>query len=83
MMAAHDLWSLYSVASQAPAVPRDPLCGLPFLHLRSDTLNEKRGGKIMSSKFLVGAATSAHQVEGNNIHSDNWVMENLEHSTFA
>lgn len=37
----------------------------------------------MSSKFLVGAATSAHQVEGNNIHSDNWVMENLEHSTFA
>lgn len=37
----------------------------------------------MGSKFLVGAATAAHQVEGNNIHSDNWVMENLEHSTFA
>lgn len=33
--------------------------------------------------FLVGAATAAHQVEGNNIHSDNWVMENLEHSTFV
>ncbi len=37
----------------------------------------------MNSKLLIGAATSAHQVEGNNIHSDNWVMENLEHSTFA
>lgn len=37
----------------------------------------------MGNKFLVGAATAAHQVEGNNIHSDNWVMENLEHFTFA
>lgn len=36
----------------------------------------------MKQEFLVGAATAAHQVEGNNIHSDNWVMENLEHSTF-
>lgn len=37
----------------------------------------------MNNTFLIGAATSAHQVEGNNVHSDNWVMENLEHSTFA
>ena len=22
--------------------------------------------------FLIGAATAAHQVEGNNIHSDYW-----------
>lgn len=34
-------------------------------------------------RFLIGAATAAHQVEGNNIHSDNWVMENLRHSDFA
>lgn len=33
--------------------------------------------------FLLGAATSAHQVEGNNIHSDFWKMEQLEHSSFA
>lgn len=33
--------------------------------------------------FLVGAATAAHQVEGNNIHSDFWAMEQLEHSNFA
>lgn len=33
--------------------------------------------------FMVGAATAAHQVEGNNIHSDYWVQENLEHSSFV
>lgn len=32
--------------------------------------------------FLLGAATAAHQVEGNNIHSDYWVQENIEHSVF-
>ncbi|MDQ8735620.1 family 1 glycosylhydrolase [Paenibacillus sp. LHD-38] len=32
--------------------------------------------------FLWGASTAAHQVEGNNIHSDFWVMENLEGSMF-
>ena len=35
-----------------------------------------------SSDFLIGAATSAHQVEGNNIHSDYWAMEHMAHSTF-
>lgn len=33
--------------------------------------------------FLFGASTSAHQVEGHNIHSDFWRMENLKHSSFA
>jgi len=37
----------------------------------------------MNKHFLIGAATAAHQVEGNNIHSDFWVMENLKHSDFA
>lgn len=37
----------------------------------------------MKKEFLIGAATAAHQVEGNNIHSDCWVMEHLEHSSFA
>ena len=32
--------------------------------------------------FIVGAATAAHQVEGNNIHSDYWVMEHLKHTNF-
>lgn len=33
--------------------------------------------------FLVGAATAAHQVEGNNIHSDYWAMEHFKHTNFA
>ena len=33
--------------------------------------------------FLIGAATAAHQVEGNNIHSDNWVMEHIKHTDFV
>lgn len=33
--------------------------------------------------FLFGAATAAHQVEGNNIHSDNWVMEHVKHTDFV
>ncbi|MFB5678866.1 glycoside hydrolase family 1 protein [Paenibacillus terreus] len=32
--------------------------------------------------FLWGASTAAHQVEGNNVNSDFWVMENLDGSTF-
>lgn len=37
----------------------------------------------MDKNFLIGAATAAHQVEGNNIHSDYWVMEHCRHSDFA
>ncbi len=33
--------------------------------------------------FLIGAATAAHQVEGNNTNSDFWLMEQMEHSSFA
>jgi beta-glucosidase len=33
--------------------------------------------------FLWGAATAAHQVEGNNINSDLWVLEHLRPSMFA
>lgn len=32
--------------------------------------------------FLIGAATAAHQVEGNNIHSDYWVQEHMVHTDF-
>jgi beta-glucosidase len=31
---------------------------------------------------LIGAATAAHQVEGNNIHSDLWAMEHMKHTSF-
>ncbi len=33
--------------------------------------------------FLIGAATAAHQVEGNNIHSDYWAQERMPHTSFT
>ncbi|MGN0998341.1 MAG: glycoside hydrolase family 1 protein [Faecousia sp.] len=33
-------------------------------------------------KFYIGAATAAHQVEGNNTYCDFWAMENMKYSTF-
>ena len=33
--------------------------------------------------FLWGAATAAHQVEGNNVNSDEWVIEHLKPSMFS
>ena len=33
--------------------------------------------------FLWGTATSAHQVEGNNINSESWVLEHLPDTIYA
>lgn len=33
--------------------------------------------------FLFGAATAGHQVEGNNLNSDIWFLEQLPHTPFA
>jgi hypothetical protein len=33
--------------------------------------------------FLWGAATAAHQVEGNNTNSDIWLLEHLPETIFA
>lgn len=35
-----------------------------------------------SENFLLGAATAAHQVEGNNTNSDCWAQEQMPHSTY-
>lgn len=35
------------------------------------------------AKFLVGSSTAAHQVEGNNMHSDYWFMEQMKYSEFT
>lgn len=37
----------------------------------------------LPEKFFIGAATAAHQVEGNNIHSDYWAQEHMPHTSFA
>ena len=36
-----------------------------------------------SSEFFVGAATAAHQVEGNNRNSDCWAQEQMTHTSYA
>ena len=33
--------------------------------------------------FLWGTATAAHQVEGNNVNNDNWLMEHMPGTIFA
>lgn len=38
--------------------------------------------KQFNKQFMLGAATAAHQVEGNNIHSDYWAQEQIPHSIF-
>ncbi|MBU7591114.1 glycoside hydrolase family 1 protein [Metabacillus halosaccharovorans] len=38
--------------------------------------------KKFNSHFMLGAATAAHQVEGNNVNSDFWTMENVPGSMY-
>ena len=33
--------------------------------------------------FFIGAATAAHQVEGNNIHNDCWAQEQMQHTSYV
>lgn len=36
----------------------------------------------MKERFMLGASSAAHQVEGNNIHSDFWALEQMEDSGY-
>lgn len=36
-----------------------------------------------NQNFMIGAATAAHQVEGNNILSDCWTMEHMKNTSYA
>lgn len=36
----------------------------------------------LPENFLIGAATAAHQTEGNNTKSDCWALENIEHTDY-
>lgn len=44
---------------------------------------ESQKEKQSMSRFLIGSATAAHQVEGNNIHSDYWALENMKYTDFT
>jgi beta-glucosidase len=39
--------------------------------------------KQFPAGFLWGTATAAHQVEGNNVYNDVWLLEHVPHSPFA
>lgn len=39
--------------------------------------------KRFADNFLLGASTAAHQVEGNNVHSDYWTMEHMKTTNFT
>jgi len=41
------------------------------------------GAQVFPKGFLWGAATAAHQVEGNNLNNDNWVLEHVKPTLFA
>ncbi len=43
----------------------------------------KSVGKAFPKGFLWGAATAAHQVEGNNTNSDTWVLEQVKPTIFS
>ncbi len=43
----------------------------------------RRPGAAFPKDFLWGASTAAHQVEGNNLNADLWVIENLPGTMFA
>ena len=48
------------------------------------TAERKKGNPMTFAKdFLIGAAPAAHQVEGNNIHSDYWAQENMPLTSFT
>ena len=37
---------------------------------------------MFEKNFMLGAATAAHQVEGNNVNSDCWALEHIAHSSY-
>lgn len=65
----------------ADAIGPNPANAAP-LHAPSHLPAPRPGARRMPSSFLWGASTAGHQVEGNNVNSDAWVMENVQPSIF-
>lgn len=51
--------------------------------LVAPALAHARPGRGFSRGFLWGAATAGHQVEGNNVNSDLWLLEQVKPSVFS
>ena len=45
--------------------------------------NSAVADKKFPKNFRWGVATAGHQIEGNNVNSDFWLLENIEPSTFV
>ena len=43
----------------------------------------KRPRRPFPKNFLWGAATAGHQIEGNNLNSDSWVLENVKPTVYS
>lgn len=56
-----------------------PLASNPRAAIRQD---EAPRGKFPRD-FLWGAATAGHQIEGNNVNSDGWLLENVKPTVYA
>ncbi len=54
-----------------------------LLATRSLAAQRHSGSASFPPAFLWGAATAGHQVEGNNVASDLWLLEHLDPSVFA
>ena len=62
------------------------VCGLAPRSVCLGQHNKLKGAFFMKpfdKGFLVGASTAAHQVEGNNVHSDCWALERIPHTAYA
>lgn len=66
-----DRRSLIGGAAAASLLPASAIAAKPRM----------RGGDFPAD-FRWGAATAAHQIEGNNSNSDSWVMENVKPTIF-
>jgi beta-glucosidase len=66
-------WNRRTLLGAGAALAALPLIGAKAARSRRDSFPDG---------FLWGAATSGHQIEGNNVNSDMWVVENVKPTIF-
>ena len=65
---------------------RRTMLGATVAMAAAPALAAKRGERsnpVFPAGFLWGAATAGHQVEGNNVNSDTWVLENVKPTVYS
>src|SRR6202022_1926758 len=74
---------LYLCASRNSFVLRAGICSATMPPAMVKYPGESSLMSRFPEGFLWGAATAAHQVEGNNINSDLWVLEHIQPTLFV